>query len=370
MTMRKAALLVLFVVPLGLYLGCQTSTSGGEGSDAAQVNDGTDEGSNVEGGGDADSAGDGAGGSGGSEGVGDSAAADNGDATDTDGPDTSDSDAPDNETGFDDGASTDGGVDDADSGDDGGEDSEADSDGLSEDEEDAVDDTLDAIEALSDLLAALADAGLPATGDGPVVVTPNPESDCPTVTIDDSTLTLDYGDGCNPVLYPETTVSGSATGQINAAERSLTLTFDDLVIDGESVSGTLTTSVAQADDTATFEATVDLTFSDGETSFAVAGDATVQVDLTTGDTFIPSAELTVSDDGDTYEVTLTDVHIDPAEGLPDSGSATVAYDNEGPGTTTLEITFTDATPTEGSVLVSVNGSPTIELSLSDLESAL
>jgi len=368
--MRKVAVLVLILVPLWLYLGCQTSTSGGGGSDAAQVNDGTDEGSNVEGGGEADADDDGSGGSGGSEDVGDSASADDGDAADDDGPDTSDSGAPDNETGFDDGSSDDGGVDDADSGNDGAEDGDAGSDGLSEDEEEAVEDALDAIESLSALLAALADAGLPSTGDGPVVVTPNPESGCPTITVDDSTLTLDYGDGCNPVLYPETTVSGSATGQINAAERSLTLTFDDLVIDGESVSGTLTTSVAQADDTATFEATVDLTFSDGETSFTVAGYATVQVDLTTGEMFIPSAELTVSDDGDTYEVTLTDVHIDPAEGLPDSGTATVAYDNEGPGTTTLEITFTDATPTEGSVLVSVNGSPAIELSLSDLESAL
>ena len=39
----------------------------------------------------------------------------------------------------------------------------------------------------------------------------------------------------------------------------------------------------------------------------------------------------------------------------------------GAGALTVEITFTEDTPTDGTVLVSVNGSPPVTLSLEDIE---
>lgn len=84
-----------------------------------------------------------------------------------------------------------------------------------------------------------------------------------------------------------------------------------------------------------------------------------------------SGEVAANDGmtGDTYGFTLDDVDSDPVGNvnfLPDAGTATLILGTEGPGALTIEITFTEDTPTDGNVLVSVNGSSPVVLSLEDV----
>lgn len=171
---------------------------------------------------------------------------------------------------------------------------------LTEEEIEAINSFVFNLESLAGVLAALGAAQLPSTEELPVMVT-NPLSECPTVTLDEGLLIIDYGDGCEPVLYPGLTFSGTVTGEV----------------------------------------------------------------------LIPWAEGMSTDlTGDTYGFALDHVHSDPVGNvnfLPDAGTATLILGTEGPGALTIEITFTEGTPTDGTVLVSLNGSPAVVLSLEDVE---
>jgi len=179
-------------------------------------------------------------------------------------------------------------------------DAEGDETELTEEEIEAINSFVFNLESLAGVLAALGAAQLPSTEELPIVVT-NSLSECPTVTLDEGLLIIDYGDGCEPVLYPGSTFSGTVTGEV----------------------------------------------------------------------LIPWAEGMSTDlTGDTYGFTLNDVHSDPVGNvnfLPDAGTATLILGTEGPGALTIEITFTEDTPTDGTVLVSLNGSPAVVLSLEDVE---
>ena len=99
--------------------------------------------------------------------------------------------------------------------------------------------------------------------------------------------------------------------------RTITLTFDDFVMDGITVEGTVEASASQDGDLLILESTVDVTFSDGEQTFTNTGDVTVQVNLATGEIFIPQADLSsVDETGDEYAIILTDVHIDLTRAPP------------------------------------------------------
>ena len=130
-------------------------------------------------------------------------------------------------------------------------------------------------------------------------------------------------------------------------------------------------SVAQEGNLLILEGTVDLAFTSEDDSGTITGEMRVEINLVTGDVLIPWAEGESTDaSGDTYGFSLEDVHSDPVGNvnfLPDAGTATLVLGTEGPGALTMEITFTEDTPTDGTVLVSVNGSPPVELSLEDVE---
>lgn len=321
---------------LFLFVGCQTGSGGGGG-----------------GGGSGDAVEDGAGGAAGGEGDADgtdgAGGADPEDGGDTGG---TDADEPDGERPTD-------------------EEVAEDDEGLTEEELATVDGTVSTIETLSSVFGALGAADLPDPADGPVTINPAPLSECPTVTVEEGGLVVfDFGEGCSPVLYPDSTFSGSVTVEVNPAAATVNLTFDTLTIDGDTIDGTIEASIGLDGEAVALDGSMDLTFSTGGADYTLTGDMTVNIDLVTGEVLVSTADLTLTDPaGQSYAVTLTNVHADPLGNvnfLPDSGTATVVIDTDGPGEVKLEITFSEATPTEGAVTVSINDGPAVEVTLADL----
>lgn len=339
MTLRHLLGLATTMLVLTLLLGCQSSSSGG-GSSGAGTTDQAD---------DDATAGDG-------EGAGndnDNGTAEGGGDDD----DTTGGGAENDNTGDNDNVADEPANENADG------DEQAD---LTDEEEEAVESTVTTIGDLAALFAALGAAQLPDL-EGPIVI--NPFTGCPTLTVEGAmAFTIDYGDGCTPVLYPESTFAGSISAVIDQEEQIVTLTFNDFVVDGETVNGTVVAGVSQEGDTLTLDTQIDVTFVADTYTMTYTGDVTVEVNLATGEIFIPYGDLTATDQtGDTYAIVLENVHIDMAEVLPDSGTATVVLGTEGPGAITMVITFTDNTPVNGEVLVSVNGSPPVAISLDEID---
>ncbi len=341
MTLRALAILGLLSVSVILFAGCQTSGGGGGGAnDATQPEDNPD--------------------TGGEEGTG-------GQTDDADGEGTG-GDGTTGETDDGQGSGTEDGSEDP--GAEGTEDDPAadeEEPELTEEQEDAIEEVVEVTESLGAVFAVLADADAPGLGEGPIA-----GGDCPVITFDEGQITLDYGDGCSPILYPDSTFSGSVTGTLDVDEGMVDLTFEDFTVDGESVSGHVAFSYQSADGVSTLEGEVDLTFDDDET---VTGDMTVEIDQTTGEITIVTAELVFTYGEFTDEVTLTNVHIDYAENgnfLPDAGTAAITLD-EPPPPVTLTVTFTSQTPVDGTVTVGINGhevTVNLEELLEDVEEGL
>jgi hypothetical protein len=344
MKLRDLLGVAMTILALALFVGCQTSSAGGGGSGSSGTD--TTNGDEV------------------TPNGGESAGDDDEDAQGG-GDDINDAEAEGEGTEVNDEGDGNDSVDDGEDADNTTEDEEEPT--LTEEEEEAVESTMTAIGDLTVLFAALGAAELPSLDERPIVI--NPFTGCPTLSSDEPmTFTIDYGDGCTPALYPDSTLAGSISGQINADDSTVTLTFNDFTVDGETISGTVVASISQDEETVALEADIDVTFTGDGHSVTYTGDATVEIDPATGEMFIPYANLAATDDtGDTYAIILEDVHIDLIEVLPDSGTATVVLGTEGPGALTVVITFTQNTPVNGEVLVSVNGSQPVSVSLDEID---
>ena len=245
--------------------------------------------------------------------------------------------------------------------------------GLTTEQEAAVNDAVKNVNNLGAVFAALAAAGISSIADGTFATSQT----CPAVSVERGSFTIDYGAGCSPALYPDTTFSGSCTGTVNVAARTITLTFNNFTIyEDVLTNGTVEATVSTEGDAVTFEAQVDLTFEgdDGTGTYYYAhdtGDVTVNVDLSTGEVFIPYADLLAVDQtGDISQVTLENVHIVWYEVLPDAGTCT--WVSGAPGAADqiiMVIVFTEDTPTDGTVLVTVNGHGPYVMTLEDVEPA-
>jgi hypothetical protein len=239
---------------------------------------------------------------------------------------------------------------------------------LTDEEAEAAETAADATQNLAGLFTALAAGGLPSTDEGPIVITPNPFSQCPTLTLDQGALTVDYGDGCNPAIDPGSTYAGSFTVEVNVEDGTLAVTFNDLAIDGETINGTAVVTASQEGMVITLETDINVTFSTDGYAVTYIGDVTAEINLDTGEMVISQADLEAIDDtGDTYGIILDDVHIVLVEILPYSGTATIILGTEDEFPLTVVVRFTEDTPTDGTVYVSVNGSPEVRMSLEDVE---
>ncbi len=196
-------------------------------------------------------------------------------------------------------------------------------------------------------------------------------SDCPTFEtgIDpdsqQATVVFDFGGGCAPTLYPDVTVSGLIGGTVTFGPFSINLTLDSFSVGGDTIDGEIELAFVKEDGSVGFTGDMDLSLSSG-------GSVTLDsvqwaLDTTTGVVTMSGTGIGEEADGDVYALKLDEIVIDGQGNgnfIPESGVATVTLPNEdlifGPGSTILEMTFRSQTPTDGIVLVSVNGAAAIE----------
>ncbi len=242
---------------------------------------------------------------------------------------------------------------------------------LTEEEAAAVNRNLDLIEQFSNSFGALPAAGLSALPGTPAEP-PVADSDCPSLTIDLGRITLDFGtDGCTPTPDWYVTYSGTIRFEMDLDGTKLLLTFDEFSTtpDGEdtvTVTGTAHLAANEDDDALTLDAVLDLLFDvDGET-LAVAGSVALSMDANTGESMITTADVTITDEGGvTTTLEAGQVHFD-SSGAPDAGTLTLQLGAGGPHPVSVAITFTEDTPIDGSVRISVNGSPPVSMRLDEL----
>lgn len=171
-------------------------------------------------------------------------------------------------------------------------------------------------------------------------------------------LTLDYGDGCSPAFYPASTISGSVSGSLVLATGTATLTFEQFSVDERSLDGQLSGTIQRTVAVTNMSLTVDLTSGDGA---SVNGSVTGELTRATGVLSVPTADLAVmTADGDEFDATWSDLLVDfPGNGdpRPESGTAAVTLTDEDatPPTVVLDIEYTEQTPVDGTVIVSING---------------
>ncbi len=196
---------------------------------------------------------------------------------------------------------------------------------------------------------------------------------CPAVTVDGQALpavqiTLDYGDGCESTLYPDAAVSGSVTADTAIGSQAVSLTFNAFGVDDEVTSGTAELTRASVNGSTQWTAALDI-----ETTGIGTAEGTITVMFTvTGEDGaasvvidVPDGTLTLTNvDDDAYDVEVQAIVMAPtANGnfLPEDGTLTFDIPNDGPGpdTITVVIAFTEHSPEDGEVLVSVGGADAV-----------
>ena len=177
---------------------------------------------------------------------------------------------------------------------------------------------------------------------------------CPTLGMEPEAttviLTLDYGSGCDPRLYPATTFSGNAQGTAFITVNAFEFEFEDLQVGGDALDGGISGGFTRSDGSTVFNVNLDLTLSDGT---GVNGNATVQVHDITGITTVTNATVHVNTTaGMRITVAFTDLVADAAGNgtfIPESGYATVELpaDDQAVSGPTVAIEFTTQTPVDG-----------------------
>jgi hypothetical protein len=179
---------------------------------------------------------------------------------------------------------------------------------------------------------------------------------CPIVTFiaaDSAAIQFDFGTGCSSTATGGMTISGSANVSLVRATRAVTVTFQNLTIATNSLTGTLTATLQRVTNGAALNGQCNLTTANIRT---VSGQITVQF-TTDGLITIPSATVTFTHGTVTQDVTLSNAVLDPINNhnfLPEAGTATFAMPAEGgSGTVLIVVTFGASTPVDGTVQVKI-----------------
>jgi hypothetical protein len=193
---------------------------------------------------------------------------------------------------------------------------------------------------------------------------------CPAVRLDvgpqGAVIVLDYGDGCTSALYGSAVVSGTVSAALNPTGGTLMVTLDAFTIDDRTMDGTLTETRQSDDGETTLLLAVDLTISD---LGRMLGEVTAAFDINAQVIRIPSGLLNLEDlDGGTLVVAIDDLILDPKNNgnfIPESGTVTIDVPNEGPGPEIIPVTvtFSEDSPVDGTVTVSVGGAPPMTYTL-------
>lgn len=182
---------------------------------------------------------------------------------------------------------------------------------------------------------------------------------CPTLagSLEDGVVTvaLDYGTGCFPPLFPDATVSGTVAGTVDVVARSMSITFTEFTVNGDVLNGDLSGNYVRANGIITIELTFDLAFEE----FTLTGTVSISMDEGSGTISITEGTLTIASvELGALDLTVDGVVIDPAANgnfYPEAGTVTFEIPNEGAGPETITITveFTEQTPVDESVIVTI-----------------
>ena len=227
----------------------------------------------------------------------------------------------------------------------------------------AINEVVAQMETMASGLGSFADLVNPQTL---ATVDSNSFGECPVVTVvrdgTDFAITFDYGDGCTNDRYGNL-ISGQVTATLSLGTLTASVTLVDVEVDSQGLSGSATVSLAGTNGVGMLEGEVDFT---GASGGSISGSLQFTLSLDTGIIVVTEATLTVSPAGDdvTYVVTVSDVVIDPLSNgnfIPESGTIAFTVPNEGLGPDTVEIvvTFTAQSPADGTVQVSVAGTPAV-----------
>ncbi|MCG3138169.1 MAG: hypothetical protein HJJLKODD_02030 [Phycisphaerae bacterium] len=234
---------------------------------------------------------------------------------------------------------------------------------LSPDQEAAVNQAMDQVVATSSMTTT-SNYSTAAEGEAqPQQVTP---PDCPefSSSSEELSLTLNFGTGCTPELYPEVTFSGVVTGTFLFNPFRLALEFEAFSAGESVVTGSVVFSFTTSSDQITFEGTADLNTNDGGTLHL---DAEWLV-TSAGTLTITTANGTATDEtGEQYQMELAGIEVAPQETgnfVPQAGVMTLTFPNDsgafGPDSFIVVVTYLTTTPADGIVMVSVNGSEAFE----------
>lgn len=178
-------------------------------------------------------------------------------------------------------------------------------------------------------------------------------------------VSLDFGSGCSPDLYPSLTFSGILTGTISLMPLALNLSIESFSTGGETVDGEIELSFESASGGLEFTADAILDFSDG--SSLVLDTLTWTLETATGLVRVSGVGAGEDAAGAVYQIDLMDLVADGQGNgnfIPQEGSVTVTLPNDelvfAPDSTTIVVRFTAQTPAGGVVFVSVNGSAEFE----------
>lgn len=249
---------------------------------------------------------------------------------------------------------------------------------LTEAQRDAID---AAVQAVAPLARATNTAQSATAGIGASQQTPPGDlsfGTCPAVSTSGdlaagaASVTVDFGsEPCTVLSTPDFdyVCSGSATGTLNLLQSTLSVQFNQVQCNTDSLNGSADVSVdveAIGSGTAiTLAGAWDLDWSVEGEAAATEGNGTCTYNTATTITGIPTFTGSFTDDDETWSIEVTNVLVSFAaygSYIPYSGTVTVT----GASGDTITVEFDANSPTTGDVQVRVNNSPTLTVNLYDL----
>lgn len=197
-------------------------------------------------------------------------------------------------------------------------------------------------------------------GTCPIITTTRSTSESPTLS-----LAIDFGSGCTPAYLPGALCSGSATGTVTPSTNTVSVTFNNLAANGQTLDGTANLGFSRSGLIVGLTGTWNLQWATAADRITTAGEGTCQFNSTGFVTTIATFDGSVSDTQGTWGVTLTDVQTSYAaygKLIPFAGVMTLHSDSIRP----LWIRFTTATPSTGEIEISLDGTHYASMSIQNL----
>lgn len=195
---------------------------------------------------------------------------------------------------------------------------------------------------------------------------------CPMVTVSTGTsdsrslsLVVDFGDGCAVAGSSDYIVSGLASGTARQTDAALEISFDNLQSNGNALDGNVDVTYQRSGNTIGLSGDWDLGYASDATTTQTSGTGAVSYDSDAAATTISDYTGMTTSDGTSWSVGMSSVQVSYQQNtnfIPQSGSVTVS----GADIRTFTMTFDQDSPTNGVVMVSIEGGPSFQLDLFSL----